>query len=193
MSRARDRAGSSPCGSTGRDGLPSPSSEPVVTGPGRLPALVPLGLREARAFVAAHHRHNEPPRGHKFSIGLRDSATAELVGVVIAGRPVARGADDGWTIELVRLTTLGSRNACSRLYAAACRAAAAMGYRRAITYTLEEESGSSLRAAGFVEDGLTAGGEWDPMAGLLRSGDKPTLFDAPKMPRGRKRRWRRDL
>ena len=32
--------------------------------------IVPVTLAEARRFVAEHHRHNEPPRGHKFSIGL---------------------------------------------------------------------------------------------------------------------------
>lgn len=153
--------------------------------------IVPLTLREARQFVAAHHRHNEPPVGHKFSIGLRESG--ELVGVVIASRPTGRGSDDGLTIELIRLTTTGSRNACSRLYAAACRAAAAMGYRRAITYTLDSEPGTSLRAAGFTATGTTRGGEWTPMAGLLRAAEKPRLFDPPKMPTGPKVRWERCL
>jgi hypothetical protein len=96
-------------------------------------------------------------------------------------------------IELIRLTTTGNRNACSRLYSAACRAAAAMGYVRAITYTLEDEPGTSLRASGFTMDGKTKGGEWTPMVGLLRSAEKPTLFDPPKMPTGPKTRWVRAL
>jgi hypothetical protein len=149
--------------------------------------VVPLTLREARAFVAAHHRHNEPPIGHKFSIGL--SQDGVLVGCVIASRPTGRGSDDGRTIELIRLTTVGDKNACSRLYSAACRAAAAMGYERAITYTIADEPGTSLRAAGFTADGQTKGGEWTPMDGLLRSAQMPTLFDAPKMPTGPKTRW----
>jgi hypothetical protein len=153
--------------------------------------ITPLSLADARRFVAEHHRHNEPPRGHKFSIGLEQDG--ELVGVVIAGRPVARGADDGRTIELLRLTTTGNRNACSRLYATACRAAAAMGYQRAITYTLADEPGTSLRAAGFSEDGRTAGGGWTPMDGLLRSHQTPRLFDPPKMPTRPKVRWVRAL
>lgn len=153
--------------------------------------LVPISFREAKQYVAAHHRHNEPPRGHKFSIGLRRDG--ELVGVVMASRPVARGSDDGMTVEIIRLTTMGDRNACSRLYAAACRAAAAMGYRRAITYTLEEEAGSSVRAAGFRADGMTKGGEWTPMEGMLRSHEKPQLWGPPKMPTGPKRRWIREL
>lgn len=112
---------------------------------------MPLGLREARAYVAKHHRHNEPPRGHKFSIGLARGGL--LVGVVIVGRPVARALDDGRTAEIHRVTTEGDANACSRLYGAACRAAAAMGYRRAVTYSLASEPGTSLRAAGFSVDG----------------------------------------
>jgi hypothetical protein len=154
------------------------------------PVIVPLELAAARRFVAEHHRHNEPPIGHRFSIGLE--LDGELVGVVIAGRPVARKADDGYTIELVRVTTDGSRNSCSRLYGAACRAAAAMGYRRAITYTLASEPGSSLRAAGFKEDGRTAGGEWAHTSGP-RALQMPRLWGPPKMPIGEKIRWMRAL
>lgn len=153
--------------------------------------VVPLSLAEARRFVADHHRHNEPPRGHKWSIGLRDGD--ELRGVVIASRPVARASDDGLTLELIRLTTVGDRNACSRLYGAACRAAAAMGYRRVLTYTLEDEPGTSLLASGFRRDGTTAGGAWAPMEGLVRSADKLRLFDDAKMPTGPKVRWVREL
>ena len=148
--------------------------------------IVPLERDVARAFVAAHHRHSEPPVSHRFSIGLERDG--ELVGVVIAGRPIARGADDGRTIELLRVATLGDRNACSRLYGAACRAAAAMGYRRAITYTLASEPGSSLRAAGFSIDAELAdrgpARQW-PVA--------PRLFDPPKIPTGPKIRWARAL
>lgn len=150
-----------------------------------------MTLREARAFVAAHHRHNEPPFKHRFSIGLSDGG--KLVGVVIADSPIARLADDGWTIELRRVTTVGDKNACSRLYGAACRAAQAMGFRRAITYTLADEPGTSLRAAGFHIDGEHAGGSWSRGGGGSSRGpvsdDRPTLFDAPKMPTGPKTRW----
>ncbi len=153
--------------------------------------IVPVTLAEARRYVADHHRHNEPPRGHKFSIGLRRDG--ELVGVVIASRPVARGSDDGRTVEIIRLTTEGDRNACSRLYGAACRAAAAMGCQRAITYTLDTEAGSSVRAAGFLPDGTTKGGEWTPAVGVWRQAEHPRMFDPPKMPTGPKTRWVRDL
>ena len=153
---------------------------------------MPLTLAQARRYVADHHRHNEPPIGHRFSIGLERDGV--LVGVVVAGRPVGRGNDDGRTLELLRLTTEGDRNACSRLYSAACRAAAAMGYRRVITYTLDTESGASLRASSFTEDAhLRDRGEgWQHTAGP-RSADRPTLFDPPKMPTGPKRRWLREF
>jgi len=154
--------------------------------------LVPVTLREASRFVADHHRHNEPPIGHRFSIGLSDNGS--LVGVVIAGHPMARKADDGRTIELLRVTTEGSKNACSRLYGAACRAAAAMGYRKAITYTLAEEPGTSLRAAGFSEDGQTEGhGGWKHGDGALNVAFRPRLWEPAKMPTGPKTRWVRIL
>lgn len=110
--------------------------------------IEPITFREACAFVAQHHRHNKPPRGHKFSISLRSAGA--LIGVAMAGRPVARHFDDGLTLEVNRTCTDGTRNANSKLYGAVWRAAKAMGYRRCITYTQVGESGASLRAAGFV-------------------------------------------
>lgn len=120
--------------------------------------LTPVSLKEANAFVAAHHRHHRPVVGHKFSIGC--SAGGALVGVAIVGRPVSRHLDDGWTLEVNRLCTDGTKNACSILYAAAWRAARAMGYRKIITYTLASEDGASLRAAGWKCAGLAGGLRW---------------------------------
>ena len=80
--------------------------------------------------------------------------------MVIVGRPVSRYLDDGWTLEVNRLCTDGSRNACSMLYSAAWRAARAMGYKRLITYILESESGASLRAAGWKCIGQAGGLRW---------------------------------
>lgn len=71
------------------------------------------------------------------------------MGVAIVGRPVSRGRDDGWTLEVTRCCTDGTRNTCSFLYASAWRAARAMGYRRLGTYILASEDGASLRAAGW--------------------------------------------
>lgn len=118
----------------------------------------PITLREANAFVAAHHRHHDPARGCVFCVAASDGE--KIVGVAIVGRPVARNAQDGWTAEVLRLCTLGAKNACSLLYAASWRAARAIGYRRLITYTLPEEGGASLRAAGWRLIGEAGGGSW---------------------------------
>ena len=108
--------------------------------------LTPVSLSEANAFVARCHRHHKPVVGHKFSIGCM--ADGRLVGVAIVGQPVSRYLDNGLTLEVNRLCTDGTKNACSFLYAAAWRAARAMGYRKIVTYILDTESGASLRAAG---------------------------------------------
>ncbi len=110
--------------------------------------LVPVRFREATAFVAAHHRHHRPPRGHVFSVGVADDGV--LVGVAMVGRPVARHFDDGLTLEVNRTATDQTPNANSMLYGACWRAAKALGYGRLITYTQAGETGSSLRAAGWV-------------------------------------------
>jgi len=108
----------------------------------------PVTFRQACAFVLALHRHNKPPRGHKFSIGVEVDGV--LVGVAMVGRPVARAFDDGLTAEINRTCTDGHRNANSKLYGASIRACKAMGYQRVITYTQADECGASLRGAGFV-------------------------------------------
>lgn len=120
--------------------------------------LTPVSLAEANAFVAEYHRHHKPTVGHKFSIGC--SEDGRLVGVAIVGRPVSRYLDDGETLEVNRLCTTGEKNACSMLYAASARAARAMGYKKIITYTLDTESGASLRAAGWSCAGLAGGKCW---------------------------------
>lgn len=121
--------------------------------------IVPITLREASAFITEHHRHNKPPRGWKFGVGLRSNGA--LVGVATAGRPVARALDDGRTLEVNRTCTDGTRNANSMLYGAVWRAAKAMGYRRCVTYTQADETGASLKAAGWVRVAeLPARGSW---------------------------------
>jgi len=111
-------------------------------------SIRPITFRAACAFVAQHHRHNKPPRGHKFSVALHDGEL--LIGVAMAGRPVARHLDDGLTLEVNRTCTDGTANANSMLYGACRRAGWGMGYRRLITYTQNDEGGASLRGAGFV-------------------------------------------
>ena len=119
----------------------------------------PITQKDAFAFIAEHHRHHLPPVGCKFCIAAMKDG--ECVGVVVVGRPVARRLDDGWTAEVTRLCTDGTQNACSFLYAAAWRAARAMGYRKLITYILNTEPGSSLQAAGWRKIGECGGGSWN--------------------------------
>jgi hypothetical protein len=118
----------------------------------------PIALREACAFVNSHHRHNKPPQGHRFSIALWSEnvlfGCETLVGVAVIGRPVARHLDDGITAEVTRLCVLDEAplGSCSKLYGAAWRAWREMGGERIVTYTLQSESGASLRGAGWKRD-----------------------------------------
>lgn len=120
--------------------------------------IVPVELGEANAFVTQHHRHHQPVVGHKHSMGaiLNDA----VVGVVIIGRPVSRMRDDGLTLEVTRLCTDGTKNACSFLYGAAARYAFAAGYKRIGTYILNTENGASLKASGWRLIGERGGGSW---------------------------------
>lgn len=125
----------------------------------------------AAAFVAEHHRHHTPPVGHLFNIGA--GRADQLVGVVIVGRPVARRRDDGLTAEITRLCVLDHEpNACSFLYGRAAKAAFALGFIRIGTYTLQRESGTSLRAAGWTLIGETPGRSWS-VPSRLRSDKHP--------------------
>ena len=78
--------------------------------------LVPISLRAANDFVSKYHRHHKRTAGHKFSIGVQENG--QLVGVAICGRPVSRFLDDGLTLEVNRVCTDGTKNACSMLYRA---------------------------------------------------------------------------
>jgi hypothetical protein len=134
--------------------------------------VVPLELTEANAMVAAIHRHHQPAVGHRFSLGaVREDGT--LVGAAIIGRPVARMVDQRRVVEVVRVATDGTPNACSFLYGAAARAAKGMGFERIQTYTLPEEGGTSLRASGWVCEGLAGGGQWVHTDGKPRRTDQP--------------------
>lgn len=122
--------------------------------------VTPIDFAEANAFVSAFHRHHKPVVGCKFCVAVSNQS-GKVCGVCLVGRPVSRHLDDGWTLEVNRCCTDGTRNACSILYGAAWRAAKALGYRKLITYTLPEEGGASLRAAGWRLIGERGGGNWN--------------------------------
>ncbi|MGE0545335.1 MAG: XF1762 family protein [Dehalococcoidia bacterium] len=120
--------------------------------------LQPITYAEASAFIRQHHRHHLPPVGWKFGIAVNDGEAVR--GVVTVGRPVARHLDNGLTLEVTRCCTDGAKNAASMLYGAAWRAAKALGYTRLVTYTLKEEPGTSLKAAGWTALYETSGRSW---------------------------------
>lgn len=128
----------------------SNSPAPTQAKDGARCSLSPISIKAARHYVEKHHRHNKPPLGGLFAVGVK--AHDELCGVAIIGRPIARKIQDGTTCEVVRLCTDGTKNACSMLYGAAARAAKALGYHRIITYILETEPGTSLKASGWMHD-----------------------------------------
>lgn len=140
--------------------------------------VTPVTLTEARVFVDRVHRHHRAPQGGLFAIAVSEGT--EVVGVVIIGRPVARGLQDGWTAEVTRVAVIeGHPNACSKLYSAAWRAARAMGYQKMVTYTLQSENGTSVKAAGWKCVAQTKGGSW-------HSEDRPRI---DKHPLQGKLRW----
>lgn len=146
----------------------------------------PLTLAEANALVEKWHRHHKPCRGHRFSIGIFDEEN-ECHGAAIIGRPVggsSDGVDQSRIAEVSRLVTNGSYNACSMLYAAAARAAKAMGYRWIQTFILSSEPGTSLKASGWKFARLSHPIGWD-------NGNRPRneVVDSGR----RKQLWRLEL
>lgn len=113
---------------------------------------IPTTLAEANAFVGELHRHHGAVVGHRWSFGAQKNG--KLVGVVIVGRPVAPKTEQYTVAEVTRLCTDGTRNACSFLYASAARVARDMGFSLIQTFILPTESGVSLKAAGWVFDGI---------------------------------------
>jgi len=112
--------------------------------------IIPITIQRAKDFITHYHRHHKPSHSWKFGVGIVDDSHC-LVGVAMAGRPISRHFDDGYTLEVNRTCTDGTKNANSMLYGSVWRAAKAMGYRRLITYTQANESGISLKASGFIK------------------------------------------
>lgn len=156
-------------------------------------AVVPLDLNQANIIVDRWHRHHGKIQGHRFSVGALDPLTLLLHGAVIVGRPVSRHYNPATTIEVSRLVTDGTPHVASMLYAAAARAAKELGYSEIHTYILDNETGTSLVAAGWQNLGASIGGSWDrynrprddrhPASGKRRWGKslRPFLYQAPKM------------
>tara|TARA_R100001460_G_scaffold32526_7_gene63840 strand:+ start:6955 stop:7410 length:456 start_codon:yes stop_codon:yes gene_type:complete len=132
----------------------------------------PISQKKAFAFIKEHHRHFKSIQGDVFRIGLLKDG--RLIGVISVGRPVSRYLDDGYTCEVRRLCINGQhKNACSILYSSAARAAKALGYEKIITYILENESGVSVRAAGWEISHKSRGQNWSRTS---RPRDQKSLF-----------------
>lgn len=114
-------------------------------------------LAEANAYIKDYHRHHKKAQGHRFSLGA--FLDGKLVGVAVVGRPVGGQHQRDW-VEVTRLCTDGTPHTCSFLYAAAARAAKALGYERIQTYILLEEEGASLRGAGWKFERLSHPSGW---------------------------------
>lgn len=135
--------------------------------------IVPLELKELNALVSSLHRHHKPVQGHRFSIGVV-TEDGRFVGGASIGRPVARLTDSKQVLEVTRLVTDGTPNACSCLYGAAARIGKHMGYKKIQTFILQDETGASLRAAGWSLEGSSPGGQWKHTDGKPRRTDQPT-------------------
>lgn len=152
--------------------------------------VVPLTLPAANAVVKALHRHHAPIPGGFAWYCVGAVSDGELVGCAIAGRPTNRNNDDTQTVEVLRVATDGTPNAPSALLGACARAARAIGARRIITYTLDSESGASLRGAGWRReaDGIQS---WWTHEGADGGGRAPAV-NRPHMAE-RKVRWGLEL
>ena len=140
---------------------------------------VPITLREANDFVEQYHRHSRRTTrdGGRFAIG--GAGEDGLFGVAIVGNPISATLMDGVTAEVTRLCVLpdARRGACSFLYARCWQAWRAMGGRKLVTYTLQAESGASLRGAGWRIMGevkphnrwsTSKAREWQPIYGQAK-------------------------
>lgn len=150
--------------------------------------IKPITLKEANRFVSLHHRHHGAVVGYKFAIGIE--VEGKIKGVAICSRPVSRKLDDGYTLEVSRLCVMNVPNGCSRLYAACARTAKEMGYQKIITYILNSESGTSLKASGWICEADNVGVlKWKRSDGL-RTNEITDMFGTTvKYPSELKSRW----
>ena len=155
--------------------------------------IKPISLKDANAYVLENHRHHGRVQGHKFSLSVWDGE--RLCGVAIVGHPQSRRIDQESTLEVLRLCTDGTYNACSILYARCARVGKDMGYKRIITYILESEQGTSLKASGWVCEAENVGGAvWTGQREVERHKyEQQTLFEKKTTPKELKKRYVKEL
>jgi len=138
--------------------------------------IVPMTLKQANDFVKRHHRHHAPTVSHRWSIGVDDAlelGIPNLVGVAICGRPKARELPQYELLEINRVATDGTANACSKLYGACAAIAKIMGFADIETSILISEPGTSLKAAGFKFRRIIKGRDWNCKSRGGRRTDQP--------------------
>ena len=152
---------------------------------------VPMELKDAQNYINTYHRHHQAAHRDKFRIAAMEDG--KIVGVVQVGRPVSRVLDDSNTLEVLRLCSDGTKNVCSFLYSKAAKVAKEMGYKKIITYILESEPGTSLKATGWHCEATHVGGsDWNvPSRPREVIASQLSLFpEKPKYPVDeKKQRW----
>ena len=153
---------------------------------------VPLELKDANAYVEKYHRHHKAVSRDKFRVGCEEGG--ELIGVIQVGRPLSRHLCDGETLEVLRCCTNGRPNVASFLYSRVARITREMGYKKIITYILQSELGTSLKASGWELDKNDCGGGTWSSPSRPRELVQITLFGTEqKYPTERKQRWVKHL
>jgi hypothetical protein len=135
-------------------------------------------VKQALPFVARVHRRLPKVQGAMWAISAR--VGDEVIGCALVGNPARMWMEDSAVLAVLRVAVIeGNRNACSMLYGACSRAAQAMGAEDLVTYTEGDETGVTLKAAGWVDAGMTDGGEHD----------RPSRQRKPAVNADPKRRW----
>jgi hypothetical protein len=137
--------------------------------------LRPWSVKRAKPFVEKVHRKLPEIQGAMWAVSIR--LGGDVVGAALVGHPARLLAEDDATLCVLRVAVIeGTKNGCSMLYGACSRAARAMGCDNLVTYTHQDEPGTSLRASGWVYGGLTTGGDHSRPSRPR----KPALFPEPK-------------
>ena len=153
--------------------------------------IKPITLKGANEYVINHHRHHSKVQGHKFSLSVWEND--RLCGVAIVGHPQSRRIDNSNTLEVLRLCTDGTYNACSILYARCAKIGKDMGYSKIITYILESESGTSLKASGWhCEEERCGGLHWTGEREKERH-KQISFLPEKETPKEMKQRWVKEL
>ena len=115
----------------------------------------PITIKEANHFVSEHHRHHRPTTRNcgKWAISAINNLTNEVIGVAISANPVSATYMDGYTIEITRLCVIENAplGTASYLLSQCAKIWKQMGGKKIITYTLDYESGASLKGAGWEQ------------------------------------------